>query len=85
MTLYLLRPIKNWTPWYDCAFGFVVRASSEKEARRLAQENGGDESDGWDGGKKVDVPAWTDPSLSTCVVLQNDGPSEVIIRDFAAA
>lgn len=39
--LWLLRPIDEnsppWTPWYDKAFGFVIRAESEREARRMTE------------------------------------------------
>lgn len=36
MKIWLLRPIDGcdeWNPWYDKAFGFVVRAAREQEAR----------------------------------------------------
>ena len=81
MKLWLLRPISDedtsspWNPWYDKAFGFVVRAKTETSARKLASEMSGDESSS----------AWHDAALSSCVELTNDGPAEVIIRDFAAA
>ena len=44
--LYILRPVKDakeWDPWYDKAFGFVVSASSVKQARMLAADRCGDE------------------------------------------
>jgi len=51
MKLWLLRPVdglkKNdnpWKPWYDKAFGFVVRADTEEEARALAHADAGDEN-----------------------------------------
>ena len=49
MKLFHLYPKENiegenpWSPWYDKAFGFVVRAETEEEARKLANEEGGDE------------------------------------------
>jgi hypothetical protein len=83
MKLYLLRPIDDhpaWEPWCDKAFGFVARATDEAHARRLAQAKGGDET-----GYKDAVPAWTDPSMSTCVELTVEGEAGVIIQDFARA
>ena len=49
MKLWLLRPINiygdsPWNPWHDKAFGFVVRADTEQEARKLANEESGDEN-----------------------------------------
>ena len=40
MKLWLLKPIKRWTVWYDKAFGFVVRAATEDEARAAASREG---------------------------------------------
>lgn len=91
--LFILRPIDNlapnpWSPWYDKAFGFIVCAKDEKEARKLAQDDGGDEitdfkynnSPPW-----ADIPAWTDNRYSTCEELLATNKSEIIIKDFAAA
>ena len=46
MNLYLLRPIPEdnlWEDAYDMSFGFVVRAQTEDEARKMAAEKCGDE------------------------------------------
>lgn len=79
MKLWILRPIDPnggpWFPWYDKAFGFVVRAESEKEARELVAFDAGDES--WE--------AWVDSKYSSCVELTPIGEREIIIKDFAAA
>ncbi len=78
MKLWILRPIKEhalWTPWYDKAFGFVVRAKTEKDARTFAAQQAGDE------GSK----AWLEPSFSTCEELRLKGDAGVVIIDFAAA
>ena len=47
MKLWLLRPREDlpydkdpWEPWYDKAFGFVVRAETEERARAIGQESG---------------------------------------------
>jgi len=90
MKLWLLRPIEGanavglWDPWYDRAFGFVVRAKTEKKARASAQEQGGDEVRGatYD---SPDEPAWTSSDHSTCRELTADGEAEVIMQDFYAA
>lgn len=88
MSLWLLRPNdyghddgwvgaagSPWEKWYDKAFGFVVRAETENEARRMAQEQSGDEGD----------TAWLSSEFSTCTELTADGEAAVVIRDFAAA
>lgn len=83
MKLWILRPIdgdKLWEPWYDKAFGFVVRAKTEEEARKLAQSCGGDEI-GWND----DFPAWTSSKHSTCEELNASGDAGVIIRDYSSA
>lgn len=97
MALWLLRPLNAevedgvvdhnqpgfagtpWDPWPDCVFGFVVRASSEQEARQLASNRAGDET------VYGSPKAWIDPSFSSCVPLDGDGPPEIIMRDFHRA
>ena len=75
MKLYHLESKETnlWSPWYDKAFAFVVRAKTVKDARQIASLSCGDE------GKK----AWLSPYHSTCKELKADGPEETIIRDFA--
>ena len=85
MKLWILRPIEGspyWEPWYDKAFGFVVRAKDEKEARMIAYRDQGDE--GGYNHVETDSP-WLDSSQSTCKELSSDGESEMIIKDYAAA
>jgi hypothetical protein len=87
--LWLLEPIPNhpnWESWYDRAFGFVVVAGSESEARGIAQREGGDErGDSW-GDMSKEIPAWTDPTYSTCEPLVTSGRDiGVVIRDFQSA
>lgn len=75
MKLWHLLPIGvggHWSPWYDKAFGFVVRAESETEARALAAKVAGDEGE----------VAWTDKGSSTCIELTADGEAGVVIRDY---
>lgn len=82
--LFLLRPkegnMKAWEPWYDKAFGFVVRADTEEQARLLAHGDSGDETP-W----QKDTGPWLDPAQSTCEELTANGEAGVVIRDFAAA
>ena len=85
MKLFLLKPIKlpkdrnPWWPWYDNAFGFVVRAEDEGAARQFASENAGTEETSGFGNP------WLSWRYSTCVELTSDGEAGIIIRDFASA
>ena len=80
MKLWLIRPVTGedeigiWSPWYDKAFGFVIRAETEKEARTLAKGKGG-----------ANYPAWTSADHSTCVKLTPEGEGGIIMQDFHAA
>ena len=85
MKLWILSPVKTlqdrdnpWKPWYDKAFGFVVRAETEEEARRLANEKAGDEN-------RYEMRTWLDSTYSTCKPLTYEGTPEVVMRDFASA
>lgn len=92
MKLWLLRPHERWakgnlnarnpwSPWFDKAFGFVVRAETEAEARTVASENAGDEDREVAGA----MNPWIDPYYSTCEPLTDKGEPGLIVRDFAAA
>lgn len=94
MKLWLLRPAdglaKNdnpWEPWYDKAFGFVVRAETEAKARDMAHAGAGDENRGmFLGEKTADTnEPWRNAKYSTCVELTAEGPAEVVMQDFASA
>lgn len=89
MKLWLLLPGNNgiaWSPWYDKAFGFVVRAETEDEARKLANANGGDETGPiTEHVYRTGGDPWLDPSQSTCVELTPEGEAGVILRDYASA
>lgn len=83
MKIYLLRPNPDndaaWKPWYDKAFGFVVRAESEEQARLFASEKGGEENE-------FGKPSpWLDPRQSTCEEVTADGEAGLIIHDIARA
>jgi hypothetical protein len=93
MKLWILRPKSGldennspWEPWYDKAFGFVVRAKTEKQARQIANDHGGNET-----GKislrvyRTGGDPWLNPDESTCIELNSDGDEEMILCDFASA
>ncbi len=84
MKIFELRPAKKlkdndnpWNPWFDKSFGFIVRAETEDEARKIAHENAGDENQG-------ETP-WLDSKYSTCIELTSDGKAGLIMNDFARA
>jgi hypothetical protein len=93
MHLWLLRPRDDlpisdhpWEPFDDKAFGFVVRAETEADARQLANAAGGDEcgpirTEPY----RVGGDPWLDPRYSSCVELLPDGPPGVIILDYRQA
>jgi len=100
--LWLLRPVKNhalWASWYDKAFGFVVRAETEVDARALVSriEHEEELEEGVVIRRAVPayagnegVRAWSDSQYSTCVELNPEGNehgkvTEVILRDFRFA
>jgi hypothetical protein len=87
MKLWLLRPVPEdslWKPWYDKSFGFVVRAETESHARKIAEENAGDENRQL-GDANTERCAWLNATHSTCVELTPDGEPGLIIVDFASA
>lgn len=77
MKLWLIRPSDPtsgaWDPRYDKAFGFVVRAETEEQARKFAAAAAGDETE----------DAWLSTMLSTCEELTADGDPGIVIHDFA--
>jgi hypothetical protein len=94
MKLWLLRPAdglaKNddpWEPWYEKAFGFVVRAETEAEARDMAHAEAGDENRGMFLGRKTadTNEPWKNAKYSTCTELLPNGAAEVVMKDFASA
>lgn len=78
MRLWLVRPHDGdaaWEPWYDKAFGFVVRAATAEVAREIASRAAGDE-----GGA-----VWLDRSRSACVEITYEGSPQIVLRDFRSA
>ncbi len=102
MKLWILRPTVRlpneddpWKPWYDKAFGFVVQAETEEQARALADSEAGDENhhdydvitnpDFRDTIVKKTRNPWLDSKYTTCIPLEAVGTPKVIMRDFASA
>lgn len=90
-TLWLLSVAETteadavWSTWYDKNFGFVVRASSEEEARALAQaEARRYDTEGHSHGIEPD-DAWLKPSLTSCTRLLEEGSVGIILRDYRGA
>lgn len=69
-----------WQPPYDRAFGFVVRAADEEEARWQAHQAGGEENGTMDG-----VSPWLNANYSNCEEIRGDGSAEVILVNFRHA
>ena len=67
-------PRNPWSPWYNKAFGCVVRAETEQQARELVQEWSGETDEGQ--GRE-----WIDPNFSTCQELTSRGESGIILAD----
>lgn len=71
MKLWILKPVENLAydddPWenpYDKCHGFVIRATTEKEAREIASKEGGDER-----------RTWLNYDKSTCKIISIEGVS----------
>ena len=96
MNLYLLEAKEDtvpWAKWYDKAFGFVIAAESEKEAREIANRNGGDEVVRGDwhssytvlGGTPAANP-WLEEAYATCEYIGKCKKRPgVILCDFRSA
>jgi hypothetical protein len=92
--LWLLRPRPEvlarerhpWAPWFDKAFGMIVRAASELEARALAQSQAGGEGRGIYAAlgceeEEIATDVWLDADHTTCEVLASEGSPGVILVD----
>lgn len=72
--LWLLKGIGDHFGGYDCAYGFVIRAPTAIQARTIASENAGDEGN----------DAWLNNHVTSCIKLESNGPTDIILRDFNA-
>lgn len=100
--LFLLRPTEQGQADQrfharDTALGFVIRASSEREAREFAMDQAGDEVP-WllcDGDAPADAlysspkwgrytydPTWLRPDLVSCTEIGAEGEPGVVLRHF---
>jgi len=59
---------------YDCFWGFVIEALTEKRARKLAEEAHGDEEKDF----------WLDSKYSNCEELKPNGEEGIWLSDFHA-
>lgn len=82
MKLFELRPVNGLVadnnPWwhgYDKCFCFIIRADSETEARKIADQNAGDEN-------KYFKNPWQDKNYSTCIELTQGGKSGIISKEL---
>jgi len=69
---------------YDEIRCLIIRATSEKEAREIAQSNGSDECVTYskvDGRfmHRIPIPFWTDSTKTSCELLTYDGEKKVIL------
>tara|TARA_B110000977_G_scaffold85912_1_gene114491 strand:+ start:636 stop:908 length:273 start_codon:yes stop_codon:yes gene_type:complete len=69
---------------YDQTRRLIIRATSEEEAREIAQSNGLDECVTYskvDGRfmHRIPIPFWTDPTKTSCEVLTAEGPIGVVL------
>lgn len=74
MAFWLLRrPETGWQTYR----AMLIRAPSVKEARKLAQDlETGDAS-------SIGEPSdWMDPTFTTCMEIQVEGKTDIIIADF---
>lgn len=89
MKLWLLEPLEDeshpfmagpWDASRDYFQGFLIRAASEAEARKIAAENGGDET------KQVPgLNPWLDFKSSSCKEVTAEGEPGVVMFDFLNA
>lgn len=71
MNFYLLE--LKYNEDYDTVQAQVVRANSEEDARRVANQRVGDEG-----------RVWENPDEVRCELLDPSGPVEIILRDYKA-
>jgi hypothetical protein len=72
--LFMIEDLEDG-PTYDCNVGFLVRAKSENQARKIAsRRHGGDES----------PEKWLDPKRSSCERVRVGGQAGILMVDFHA-
>jgi len=75
-----LWKLENPDAKYNHYEGFVIAAPSPQAARRMAQQQGGDETKAaWTKRcqpRPQTVPFWTDPEMSRCTLLSHESRIE---------
>lgn len=66
-----------WHPHHDRAFGFILRAADEEQARWLAHQSAGQENEALKG-----IQPWLDASYSRCEEVPAEGATEVLLVNF---
>lgn len=66
-----------WQPHHNKAFGFIVRAGDEEEARWQAHQAAGEENEALEG-----VRPWMDPNYSSCNEVTGEGSPEILLVNF---
>jgi hypothetical protein len=82
--IYLLEMTKagnKESPNYDVSYRFVVIATTEEEARKLAQSQGEDECDYGD--YKRNKPFWTEPKYTSIEVIGTTATFDDSVRVVA--
>lgn len=83
MKLWKLELNEDEHDW-DRAHGFVVRAPNAKAARKIVTEPYSENAAVFKHTGAEGPEPWLDPKRSSCVEIQQDGPAEVLLRDFNA-
>ena len=52
----------EWDEWFNKVFGFIIRAETEEDARKIADENSGAENG-------YGTRPWLDASKTVCIEL----------------
>lgn len=87
--IFVLRPVGYhdsfeeglWDPWYDKAFGFLIAADDETEARTMA-------SNAHSSYEHEMKAAWLNPELTTCKEISSyaeTDTTEILMADIRTA
>ena len=78
MELFMLKRVPDGVTHWDCIYGLIVRAKTEKQARELAANYRG-----FDCNESGDL--WLDKKLTTCTQIHEAGPPEILLVDMLEA
>ena len=86
MKLFELKPrrdlpieISPFLPSYDCCVGFIIRAETEEQARKIADDNSAREN--YKDYYKRN-PVWLSSEYTTCTELSIKGKAGIIMADI---